>query len=126
MSHSQQGLGGTFGGPQLFSFWYRKIIDNSWVEKHLQPDPLHVNVLSPSKKLFDLMEKVFSKEKVTDFYRPHNEKRSGDAARGKFDGKAIKNLRSEEALEDLKQNFPAEKEPFFQLLRNLREVHEIL
>ena len=40
----------------------------------------HVNVLGPPKNLFDLMEKVFSKEKVTDFYRPHNEKRSGDAA----------------------------------------------
>ena len=93
--------------------------------KHLPPDPLHVNVLGPPKNLFDLMEKVFSKEKVTDFYRRHNEKRSGDAAGGKFDGKAIKNLRSEEALEDLKQNFPAEKEPFVQLLRNLREVHEI-
>ena len=81
--------------------------------------------VGPPKSLFDLMEKVFSKEKVTDFYRRHNEKRSGGAARGKFDGKAIKNLRSEEALEDLKQNFPAEKEPFVQLLRNLREVHEI-
>ena len=74
---------------------------------------------------FDLMEKAFSKEKVTDFYRRHNEKRSGDAPGGKLDGKPIKNLRSEEALEDLKQNFPAEKEPFVQLLRNLREVHEI-
>ena len=62
---------------------------------------------------------------MTDFYRRHNEKRSGDAACGKFDGKAIKNLRSEKALGDLKQNFPAEKEPFVQLLRNLREVHEI-
>ena len=71
------------------------------------------------------MEKVFSKEKVTDFYRRHNEKRSGDAAGGKFVGEAIKNLQSEKALEDLKQNFPAEKEPFVQLLRNLREVHEI-
>ena len=74
---------------------------------------------------FDLMEKAFSKEKVTDFYRRHNEKRSGGAPGGKLDGKPIKNLRSEEALEDLKQNFPAEKEPFVQLLRNLREVHEI-
>ena len=36
------------------------------------------------------MEKAFSKEKVTDFYRRHNEKRSGDAAGGKFDRKAIK------------------------------------
>ena len=98
---------------------------DSWVGKHLPPDPLHVNVLGPPKNLFDLMEKVFSKEKVTDFYRRHNEKRSGDAPGGKFDGKAIKNLRSEEASEDLKQNFPAEKEPFVQLLRNLREVHEI-
>ena len=55
--------------------------------KHLPPDPLHVNVLGPPKNLFDLMEKVFSKEKVTDFYRRNNEKSSGDAAGGKFDGR---------------------------------------
>ena len=55
---------------------------------------------------FDLMETVFQKDKVNDFYRRHNEKRSGEAAGGKFDGKAIKNLWSEKALEDLKENFP--------------------
>ena len=69
----------------FFSFWYRKTIDNSLVGKHLPLDPLHVNLLGPPKNLFDLMEKVFSKEKVTDFYRRQNEKRSGDAASGKFD-----------------------------------------
>ena len=99
--------------------------DNSWVGKHLPPDPLHVNVLGPPNNLFDLMETVFQKDKVNDFYRRHNEKRSGEAAGGKFDGKAIKNLWSEKALEDLKENFPPEIEPFVQFLRNLCEVHAI-
>ena len=62
---------------------------DSWVGKHLPPDPLHVNVLGPLNNVFDLMEKDFSQEKVTDFCRQHNEKRSGDAAGGKFDEKAI-------------------------------------
>ena len=38
------------------------------------------------------MEKVFTKEKVTEFYTRNNEKRSGEAAGGKFEGNSIKNL----------------------------------
>ena len=99
--------------------------DDSWVGKRLPPDPLHCNVLGPPNDLFDLMEKVFTKEKVTDFYKRNNEKRSGEAAGGKFEGNSIKNLWSEKALEDLTQNFPADIEPFVEFLRSIREVHNV-
>ena len=99
--------------------------DDSWVGKHLPPDPLHVNVLGPPNDVFDLMEKVFSKEKVTEFYTRNNQKRSGEAAGGKFDGKSIKTLWSEKALGDLKENFPADIQPFIEFLRSIREVHDV-
>ena len=99
--------------------------DDSWVGKRLPPDPLHCNVLGPPNDLFDLMEKVFTKESVTEFYKRNNEKRSGEAAGGKFDGKSIKNLWSEKALEDLEENFPADILPFIEFLRSIREVHNV-
>ena len=99
--------------------------DDSWVGKRLPPDPLHCNVLGPPNDLFDLMEKVFTKESVTEFYKRNNEKRSGEAAGGKFDGKSIKNLWSEKALEDLEENFPADILPFIEFLRSILEVHNV-
>ena len=99
--------------------------DDSWVGKYLPPDPLHCNVLGPPNDCFDLMEEVFGKEELTAFYKRHHEKRSGEAAGGKFDGKAVKNLWTEKALLDLSRNFPPEIEPFVRFLRNVREVHEI-
>ena len=47
--------------------------DDSWVGKCLPPDPLYCNVLGPPNDVFDLMEKVFTKEKVTEFYKRNNE-----------------------------------------------------
>ena len=44
---------------------------------------------------------------------------------GKFDGKSIKKLWSEKALEDLKDHFPADIEPFIEFLRSIREVHDV-
>ena len=99
--------------------------DDSWVGKRLPPDPLHCNVLGPPNDLFDLMEKVFSEEKMTEFYTRNNEKRSGEAAGGKFEGNSIKNLWSEKALNDLNQNFSADIKPFVEFLRSIREVHTV-
>ena len=99
--------------------------DDSWVGKRLPPDPLHCNVLGPPNDLFDLMEKVFSKDKVTAFYQRNNERRSGEAAGGKFDGNSIKNLWSEKALKDLEENFPADILPFIEFLRSICEVHTV-
>ena len=103
----------------------KNVHDGSWVGKYLPPDPLHCNVLGPPNDCFDLMEEVFRNEEVTDFYKRHHEKRSGDAAGGKFERKSVKNLWSDKALLDLSRNFPSEIEPFVRFLRNLREVHEI-
>ena len=70
------------------------------------------------------MEKVFTKEKVTEFYTRNNEKRSGEAAGGKFEGNSLKKFWSEKALNDLIQNFPADIQPFVEFLRSIREVNE--
>ena len=59
------------------------------VPPYLPPDPLHCNVFGPPNDCFDLMEEVFRNEEVTDFYKRHHEKRSGDAAGGKFERKAV-------------------------------------
>ena len=86
------------------------------------PDPLHCNLLGPMNDAIEKME-FYWQDVMTEFYRRHALKKSGQSAGGKFNGVDIRLIFKESSLEELANMLPVEAEPFLNYFRSIKEMH---